>query len=134
MAKQKEDDFTPAVEGPRSFPLVLQQVNHGSLDVELSEDFHRLLGVLAKEASAVGKAKGKIGITLSIVVNANGVVTITADKKIIEPKPQRGEAIFWLTPGGNLTQSDPKQTKLPLREVAGPVVRDVPAVAQKAGE
>ena len=115
MSKAEE-----VMEGPRSFARVIAELNHGSFEAEMAGELHQLLDRLAKEAGNRGKAKGKIGITLAIEVAANGVVTITSDKKIVEPKVERGQSIFWLTRGGNLTNQDPKQTKLPLREVEAP--------------
>jgi hypothetical protein len=50
-----------------------------------------------------------------------------------EPEAARERTVFWTTPSGNLTVENPRQTKLPLREVPPPVVaeRDRDDVAER---
>ena len=74
------------------------------------------------------KGKGVMTIKLAFTVDDRGVVQVVPDLSIKEPKPIRGEGIFWITKDGNLSPENERQPKLPgLREVPQPQTRDVPA-------
>jgi hypothetical protein len=115
-------------EGPRNFGVTLSQIGYGDLQAELGEELQALNKKLALVASQQGKAKGKLTLVLSILHEAKGLVTIDAEIKIAEPRRARARSIFFTTPGGNLSLEDPRQQKLPLRDVGGKgAERDAPA-------
>lgn len=118
----------------RTFAHTIAAINHGALDDELSDDLSKLLATLQREASTQGKARGKITLVLSLKVEQNGVVTIVPESKIVEPKPVRSNAVFWIDKEGKLAKSDPRQVKLPLRDVGGGgPVKDAGAPAAAKG-
>lgn len=105
-------------EGPRGFAVVLQQVDEGSLHGELSETLQKVTRELAEYADKFTTvAKGAITLTLGFAVDPNGTVTVEGDIKTKLPKARRARSLFWLTKGHNLSAENPRQTKLPLREV-----------------
>ena len=105
-------------EGPRSFAVMLQSIDEGSLHTELSDSLQKMNGELHDLAvSAGGKAKGTLTLTLNVAVEANGIVSLDSDVKTKVPKPKRARAVFWLTKGNNLSPENPRQQRLPLREV-----------------
>jgi hypothetical protein len=110
--------------GARGFAVILQQINEGTLHAELSEELQRLSKVLEAHANETGKAKGTLTLKLALEVDHLGVARIFPEVVVKEPKPLRGAAVFWLDKASNLLPENPKQTKLPLREVPK---RDEPA-------
>lgn len=104
-------------EGARSFALILGQCEDGQLHAELSEKLQALNANLSKHAESFGKAKGEIVLSLKLSVDQLGTTQIEADIKIKEPKVVRPRSVFWLNSSNNLLNENPRQTKLPLREV-----------------
>lgn len=112
-------------EGARGFAVLLQSVGDGAFHVEVSEMLLELNTKLARHAEDFGKAKGTIAVTLTVDIDREGVVTVDPDVKIKTPKPARKKGRYWLTQGNNLSPENPKQQKLPLREVPAQRTRAV---------
>lgn len=125
------NDVTKDV-GPRSFGVVISNINEGTLHSELSEKLQWLARVLEAHALQVGKAKGTLTLKLNLTVDHLGVATVQPEVTIKEPKPLRGAAVFWLDKASNLQPQNPNQTVLPLREVTknNEPVRDIGAAHQ----
>lgn len=107
-------------EGPRSFALVLQQVADGQCHIDASEELHALLAECARVANATrGEAKGELLLKLSFSVEAepSSLVSVKYSIKTKAPEKKRPAGLFWLTKGKNLSQQNPRQQQLPLREV-----------------
>jgi hypothetical protein len=124
----KNDETT---EGPRGFGVLLQHIDDGGLHTELSEAVQKLTTDLTDQVEAMGQdAKGTITIVLSLAARRNGTVDVGADVKVKTPKPKRANTLFWATKGGNLTAENPRQGRLPLREVealAAPITIEAPS-------
>lgn len=117
-------------EGARSLAVLLQAIGEGTFHAECSEELHQMVRKLEQHAYDFSKAKGTITIALTVDIDREGVVTIDPDVKVKVPKPARKKGRFWVTPGGNLSPENPKQQKLPLRDVgASAPLRDVDAEA-----
>lgn len=114
-------------EGARSYAVLLSSLEDGQLLVDLSTKLHELNNKLALAAENVGKAKGELTLKLKLSADAGGTVQVDGEILCKEPKPGRARSVLWLSKGNNLVSENPRQTKLPLREVpgAGPA-RDVP--------
>jgi hypothetical protein len=107
-------------EGPRDFGRILALLDEGVALCQLSEE----LQALTKAVVAQGKARqktvaGRITLTLTLASDETGVVEAAYDISRKDPKPKRSTSLFWTTKGGNLTEHNPRQQVLPLREVAG---------------
>ena len=124
MARESKNTDKPE-EGARSYATLVGQLGEGTLNAELSEDLHALVKRLEAHAYDFGKAKGVITLALAVEIDREGVVTVDPDIKVKAPKPARRKGRYWLTPGGNLTPDNPKQTQLPLREVPKAAARDI---------
>jgi hypothetical protein len=123
MAKETEGNV-------RSAGTLLQSLEDGQLLEDLSTNVLELNTKLTKHAEAVGKAKGEIRLTLKFVADQGGTVSIDSDITIKEPKALRARTVLWTTKSGHLSSENPKQTKLPLREVDRPAAaRDVAVAA-----
>ena len=120
-------------EGPRGFAVLLQQIDDGELHTELSEAVQELTTDLTDQVENMGAdAKGTITLVLSLAARRNGTIDVGAEVKVKTPKPKRANTLFWPTKGGNLSSENPRQTTLPLREVAPaapPIALDAPARA-----
>lgn len=113
--REERDD-----EGARSFSRFVEMVADGAMVSEASEALHKLVCSLEDDALEThSTSKGELTLKVKIAVEPNGVVSIVYDLKAKEPVPTRPKGVLWLTKGGNLTPHNPRQQKLPLREVGG---------------
>lgn len=118
-------------ENARSFSGLLQSIGDGAFHAETSEAMHDLTKKLFDHAIDFTKAKGTLTLTLAVEVDRDGLVKIVPDVKTKTPKPARKNGVFWLDPKGDLSPENPKQQKLPLREVSIPAVRHAPPAAEQ---
>ena len=125
--KEQKTETKAEQEGARGFSVTLQTLDEGRVHAELSETLQKLAGELSDFANNFGKAKGTLTLALNLEADSNGLVAVVADIKTKSPKIPHGRSIFWLTKGNNLTPENPRQQKLPLREVPTSQVRDIPA-------
>ena len=110
----------------RAFHDFLREYRRGAAHDELSDALQELVGDIAQE----GKA-GKLVFTLNIkpAESKDGALSITDEIKVVPPKKTKGGSIFFVSPENNLVRDDPKQQRLPLREVApGEAPRDIGSV------
>jgi hypothetical protein len=117
-------------EGARSFSVVLAQVGDGDLHDELGDRLHELVGELKHQVEYFQRdAKGTLSLKLNVHARGDGSVVVTGDVAIKKPTRRRAGSTFFLTPGANLTLENPRQQKLPLREVpqGSRGVKDLPA-------
>lgn len=121
MAKD-ETTSTAEDEGARSFPVLLSTIDDGALSEELGEAVQEITRELTRliDQHGVDSAKGTLTLKLAFTARANGTITLTGDVATKTPKAKRGGSVFWSTKGHNLTPDNPRQQKLPLREVPNP--------------
>jgi hypothetical protein len=102
----------------RGFGQLLQSLEDGQLLVDLGDKLQEMNDKLAKQADNVGKAKGELTLKLKLTCDSQGG-TVMIDSEIVvkEPKAPRGRSVFWMAKGNILANENPRQTKLPLREV-----------------
>lgn len=116
MEKQQESKE----EGPRSFSRFLHTLADGEAESTLSYQLHELMKRCQEEAiTRVGMVKGALSLKLRFAIDEHGHAEIAYDVAIKEPARKTSKGHFWLTKHGNLTAENPKQTKLPLRDVGG---------------
>jgi hypothetical protein len=111
---------------PRSFAVFLANLADGDANRELSEEWKKLSDELQKDSSNRNAvSKGKLNLKLSLQVDPRGVCTIGWDVETREPKPPRVGGVMWIDANGNMVHENPRQQKLPLREVGGREPGDV---------
>ncbi len=103
----------------RGFAPMLAGLEDGALHSDLSEAVADLMGKVQRQAEHLGKAKGALTLVLKFEADGFGVVTIDGAIKVVEPKPARQRSVRWLDAQGRLVSENPKQQKLPLRDVGG---------------
>lgn len=105
-------------EGPRSFGVFLNGLAEGEAMAACSHGLHELVEKLQEESVDQNKElRGELRLTIQLIADPKGYVAVGYDLATKAPKPQRSGSIMWITKGGNLTLENPRQQKLPLREV-----------------
>jgi hypothetical protein len=122
MASERKaaTEETGEVEGPRSFVSFLNNIADGEAEGELSYQLHELVKRMREESVARGDTVSG-GLTLKLKFKVDNLGHVIVGYKVTKTEPDRktSGAHFWLTKGNNLTVENPKQQKLPLREVPG---------------
>lgn len=103
---------------PKSFSVVLSDLNDGSTHAALTADFAELL----KSVQNMGRAGSmtlKIKVAPATKTNTGSVdkITITAERKLELPKPEQPSDFYWLTDDGETSRNHPRQNSLDLRDV-----------------
>ena len=104
----------------RSFGALIQNLEDGQLLNDLGDKLLELNGKLAKQSAIVGKAKGELTLNIKLAADQGGAVQVDAEITMKEPKSPRARSVLWLTKDNRLANENPRQTKLPLREVPAP--------------
>ena len=123
-------------EGPRSFIHQFSEMSDGDFAHDASIELNRVLTALRDEAIRVhGKIKGGLTIKLRFTVeDGGGVAQATCDIKPDIPRPRRAPAHMFITKGGNLSLTNPRQLDLPaVREVKGEDRNDVNELEGRRG-
>ena len=110
----------------RSFLALLGGLEDGQFANECTNRTRELSLKLRKQAESLGKAKGELTIKLKFSADPT---TVQIDGEIVmkEPKPARQRSVLWLLSNGALSNKNPKQQSLPLREVPPvPKAREAP--------
>jgi hypothetical protein len=121
MAKNHDnEDPTLVDQGPRSFAVLLTELDAGQYHRDITEYLQRLMRAIGSlNDEGHDKVKGKLTLTLSFTGRRDGKMEITPDVKVAAPKKDRVQTIRWLNKHGNLEKADPRQQELALRDVGG---------------
>lgn len=98
-----------------TFDELIQELDSGSANTELSAELRELNKQLRLRAEQVGAAKGEITLKLKFKAVNTGRVDIAYEASIKRPGPRKVEETRWIGDKGQLAVSDPRQEKLPLR-------------------
>lgn len=111
---------TTTEEGPRAFSVILGELEDGALHAELSRQLRELVAAISTHAEQYTRGSGSLTFTLRLTKERGGPIAVDCDVATKAPKAARARSHFWETKGHNLTPNDPRQQKLPLREVRDP--------------
>lgn len=118
MRKTKKQKQAENDEGARSFTRLLETIDSGMCAVHLAQKHHRLLCLLRGMAQETGRdVSGGISLQLKLTVDPNGAVDVLYGIATKEPTEKFGRSVFFMTDGGNLTEKNPRQLELGVREV-----------------
>jgi hypothetical protein len=135
MTNRKAETMAETEEGPRAFSRFIEMIADGDAHMEMSHELHSLMKVMADHSSATtSTAKGELAINFKFAMDPKGLVAVGYEVKVKEPKLKRASGVLFLTKGNNLQSENPRQAKLPLREVAAPQPRDAGSDTQTARE
>ena len=94
------------------FATVISQLQNGTTQAEASE----MLSELVSACRMTNKV-GEMTLKIKVRPDGNGQYFLEDQLSSKEPKMERGKTLFFGTPEGDLTRTDPKQRDLLLREV-----------------
>jgi len=119
---------------PKGFGLFLTQLEDGRLQSDATTRLAELCTELSRQADATGgKVKGSFTLKIKMTAERGGVVDIDSDIVIVKPKPPRLRSVMWLNARGALSNENPKQMHLGLRDVSGPPQGEARDVVGKKG-
>lgn len=98
-------------ESTRPLNFVLAQLEDGSFHDEASEELRKLSLKLKEHAENNATAKGKLVITLDLVVD-KGLLLIVPNLEVKSPRARRKSSVMWISEQGNLSTDNPKQPSL----------------------
>lgn len=96
----------------RPFADVVRQIDGGVF----YDDLTAQLAEVVQAVSATGKT-GELTLKLKVKPNGSNSVSIIEQVTAKVPEPPRGATIFFVTEAGDLLRDDPRQAKLPLRDM-----------------
>ncbi|MFZ5896779.1 MAG: hypothetical protein ACOY0T_37330 [Myxococcota bacterium] len=105
-------------DSPRSFAVFLRQLADGEAERDLANAQHELIAKCRQEAESInGEVKGTLTLQLTYAVDVRDQITVSYKITGKEPPALRPKAVAWLNKAGHITFENPRQQKLPLREV-----------------
>lgn len=104
-------DENPNSNQPKSFAVVLANLEDGAFNDQLSREVQGLIADMSDHAAVYGgSSRGKISLSIDLVLD-KGVFEISAEKKITAPKERKSKSIFWADKDNNLTEENPRQKR-----------------------
>jgi hypothetical protein len=102
----------------RDFADLITDMGHGEVHQRLSEDLAKIV-----EAVEDTGLKGKMTITITVKRSGERVAMVDLASKLDIPRHPTPSSGFFFEAGGGLAKSDPRQTKLPLKDIERPAGR-----------
>lgn len=108
------------------FVPLLRTLGDGMVEGDVSTALKKLVIELSDYALHYAKGKGKLTLTLDVVVEAGGTADIRATVVTKAPKVSRPKTLAWITKDGTLASKNPKQLELgQMRAVELPKMKEV---------
>ena len=96
-----------------TFTDVIGALENGRAFDDLNEQLGEVVNAVREH-----RKPGEITLTLKITPNGEHAVSVMSNIKSRAPEAARGVTTFYADAAGNLLRNDPRQPKLPFREVA----------------
>lgn len=96
----------------RPFADVLRELAGGEVYEELSAQTAEVVAAVQETRKV-----GEVSFKLKFKPNGENSVIVTEEIKSKVPELPRGETVFFTTADGGLMRNDPRQERLPLRDV-----------------
>jgi hypothetical protein len=110
----------PEEPGPRSFGVFFNGLASGQAEGEAAYELAELLKRLHEESKTqVRQVTGSLTIELGFACAETGVVEVRFAVKRKDPKRKTEPSHFWMDKKSRLVTENPRQQKLPLRDVSG---------------
>lgn len=111
-----------------AFLTLLSACEDGTLLTELNDRVRELVATIHQEQqSRGGKPKGALSISFDFKLDQGGVMEVSADVKVKEPKTERSRTIFYRLGDNTLSPNNPKQISMDLapRQIDAPAAMRV---------
>lgn len=115
------------VEPPKSFADTLRMIENGEFVEAAADALRDMNALLSEHAATNGKAKGKLTLTFEIS-HEKGLVVVIPEIVVKVPKIKRAPTALFLTPGNNLSRSDPRQMEI---SAVRPIIRSAASAEDK---
>lgn len=115
-----------------SFASVVASATRGAINDEATVELNGLVREMQEvQRLRGGKPKGKIALTLTLQMNDNGNVELSADLAVKRPPSPQTRAILFARKDGTLSEEDERQASFEFKEPAEPVrnIKDVRSLA-----
>lgn len=98
----------------QNFLTLLAACEDGALLSELNDRARELIAVMQNEATSRGsKPRGSLALSFEFKLD-KGIVEVSADVKVREPKAERSRTIFYRLNDNTLSPNNPKQITMDL--------------------
>lgn len=122
------DENTQDMGELNSFSQFIAQVDEGGLHHDLSVEVENIVAALNDAKHAGAKSPGaKLAINLAFKLDGQ-VIEVVGDFKTTLPKMKREKSVFWATARNRLTRNNPKQQRLPFRDITTSQNEEIRAV------
>lgn len=112
---------------PPAFQTLCGAAEDGRLLDELNQRVCELVATMRQEQSARGgKPKGALTLAFAFALDQHGLMEVTANVTVKEPKAERSRSIFYALQDNTLSPNNPKQLTMDLgapREVIPPAMK-----------
>ena len=116
------EQSTQSPPAPPAFQTLCGAAEDGRLMDELNQRVCELVSTMRQEQSARGgKPKGSLTLSFAFALDQHGLMEVTANVAVKEPKAERSRSIFYALQDNTLSPNNPKQLTMDLgapREVA----------------
>lgn len=104
----------------RGLDQILSMLDNGDYLPQLITAIEQLNVEMKDFSQTYGcKSKGSLTIKLALTNDRYGQIEMTANHTVTVPKAPAAKAILWTTPDGQMTPSNPNQTRMTIREIDG---------------
>lgn len=108
----------------QNFITLLSACEDGALLAELNDRARDLVSTMYQEQMARGgKPKGSLTLGFEFKLDQSGIIEVSADVKVREPKTERSRTIFYRLQDNSVSPNNPKQITMDLgapREATAP--------------
>ena len=104
----------------RGLDQILSMLDNGDYHPALLADIEKLIIEMRDFSQAYNtKSKATLTLKLSLTNDRFGQTEMVASHDIKVPKAPAAKAILWTTADGQLTPSNPNQTRMEIRDIGG---------------
>mgnify|MGYP000906929992 FL=1 len=107
----------------KPFTDFLREVEDGYLNRDLTNEINKVIAAVRETRKA-----GKLKLVLEFTPTGKGAISVDADYDATVPEHDRPSTTFFTDSDGQLVRDDPRQPKLPLREVMDGETGEIKAV------
>ncbi len=122
-------DDTPIQPVPMAFQTLVGAAEDGRLLDELNVVLTDLVATMRKEQLARGgRPKGALTLGFALQLDQHGMMEVTANMKVTEPKAERSRSMFYTLQDNTLSPNNPRQISMELgtpREAPAPAAMRV---------
>lgn len=96
----------------KSFNQIIAEMQNGDVEAEFTEELNDLI----QKVQNSGKP-GTLTIKLKLKLNGDRMMSISHSISASDPKPEKGDSLFFINDNLELQRNDPQQLSIPLKAV-----------------